>query len=107
MLDAATLEAITQEARQAFLEEDAPLCLNLLIEGLPKLEVALQTDQSTEYCRPIYKNLGRAAHSLKGGAGMAVMPTLNQLCHKMEDLFEALEQGRVEDRLMINQSNWK
>jgi type IV pili sensor histidine kinase/response regulator len=99
MLDAATLEAITQEARQAFLEEDAPLCLTLLIEGLPKLELALQTDQSTEYCQPIYKNLGRAAHSLKGGAGMAVMPTLNQLCHKMEDLFEALEQGRVEDNI--------
>ena len=55
MLDAATLEAITQEARQAFLEEDAPLCLTLLIEGLPKLELALQTDQSTEYCQPIYK----------------------------------------------------
>ena len=30
MLDAATLEAITQEARQAFLEEDAPECLTLL-----------------------------------------------------------------------------
>ena len=27
------------------------------------------------------------------------MPTLNQLCHRMEDLFEALEQGRVEDHL--------
>ncbi len=93
MLDAATLEAITQEARQAFLEEDAPECLNLLIEGLPKLELALQTDQSTEYCQPIYKDLGRAAHSLKGGAGMAVMPTLNQLCHKMEDLFEAQNRG--------------
>jgi type IV pili sensor histidine kinase/response regulator len=99
MLDAATLEAITQEARAAFLEEDAPLCLTLLIEGLPKLELAIATDQSTEYCQPIYKNLGRAAHSLKGGAGMAVMPTLNQLCHKMEDLFEALEQGRVEDNI--------
>lgn len=97
MLDAATLEAITQEARAAFLEEDAPLCLTLLMEGLPKLEIAIATNQSTEYCQPIYKNLGRAAHSLKGGAGMAVMPTLNQLCHKMEDLFEALEQGRVED----------
>ena len=99
MLDAATLEAITQEARTAFLEEDAPLCLTLLLEGLPKLEIAIATDQSIEYCQPIYKNLGRAAHSLKGGAGMAVMPTLNQLCHKMEDLFEALEQGRVEDNI--------
>jgi type IV pili sensor histidine kinase/response regulator len=99
MLDAATLEAITQEARTAFLEEDAPLCLTLLLEGLPKLEIAIATDQSTEYCQPIYKNLGRAAHSLKGGAGMAVMPTLNQLCHRMEDLFEALEQGRVEDNI--------
>ncbi len=99
MLNAATLEAITQEARQVFLEEEAPLCLNLLIEGLPQLEIALQTSQSNEHCQPIYKNLGRAAHSLKGGSGMAVMPTLNQLCHRMEDLFEALERGRVEDQV--------
>ncbi len=97
MLDAATLEAITQEARQAFLDEDAPECLSLLTDGLKQLEGALQTAQSPEALQPIYKNLGRAAHSLKGGAGMAVMPTLNQLCHRMEDLFEALEKGRVED----------
>lgn len=97
MLDAATLEAITQEARQAFLDEDAPECLSLLTDGLKQLESAFQTPQSPEVLQPIYKNLGRAAHSLKGGAGMAVMPTLNQLCHRMEDLFEALERGRIED----------
>ena len=96
MLDAATLEAITQEARQAFLDEDAPECLSLLTTGLQQLEGAL-LNASSATLKPIYKDLGRAAHSLKGGAGMAALPTLQQLCHGMEDLFDFLEKGQVED----------
>jgi type IV pili sensor histidine kinase/response regulator len=96
MLDAATLEAITQEARQAFLDEDAPECLSLLTTGLQQLEGAL-LNASAGTLRLIYKDLSRAAHSLKGGAGMAALPTLQQLCHGMEDLFDALEKGQGSD----------
>ncbi|MEB3192271.1 MAG: hybrid sensor histidine kinase/response regulator [Snowella sp.] len=96
MLDAATLEAITQEARQAFLDEDAPECLSLLTTGLQQLEGAL-LNASAATLKPIYKDLGRAAHSLKGGAGMAALPTLQQLCHSMEDLFDTLEKGQGSD----------
>ncbi|MFN5513529.1 MAG: Hpt domain-containing protein, partial [Cyanobacteriota bacterium] len=95
MLDAATLEAITQEARQAFLDEDAPECLQMLTEGFQELEGVLSQNPSKTVLQPIFKTMGRAAHSLKGGAGMAGLTQLNRLCHRMEDLFEALEGGKV------------
>ncbi len=97
MLDAAMLAAITQEARQAFLDEDAPECLAMLTQGFGQLEQAMASQTTTADQKPIFKNMGRAAHSLKGGAGMAELPSLNRLCHKMEDLFEALELGRIDD----------
>jgi type IV pili sensor histidine kinase/response regulator len=95
MLDAATLEAITQEARQAFLDEDAPECLEMLAGGFQELESLLPQRPAESVLRPIFKTMGRAAHSLKGGAGMAGLGKLNVLCHRMEDLFEALELGQI------------
>ncbi len=85
-LDPAVLESITQEARQCFLEEDAPGYLNVLQQGLAQL---------AEDRGPDYIALMRAAHSIKGGAGVAQMPALSQLAHKLEDLLEAWNHDRI------------
>lgn len=100
MFDAATLEAITAEARQAFLEEDAPECLEQLTVGFQSLEKVLGSSGNKQQRQKLIQDMGRAAHSLKGGAGMSALTPLQTLCHRLEDLFEALEQGRVEDKAM-------
>lgn len=100
MFDAATLAAITAEARQAFLEEDAPECLAQLTVGFQSLERVLGPAGDSQQRQKLIQDMGRAAHSLKGGAGMSALTPLQTLCHRLEDLFEALEQGRVEDKSM-------
>lgn len=40
MLDAASLEAIAQEARSCFLNEDAPEYMEMLVNGLEELTTA-------------------------------------------------------------------
>ena len=95
MLDAASLEAITLEARQCFLTEDAPDYLLLLHQGIESL-----TQAKKEKLTPaanIYQNLIRAAHSLKGGAGIAQLPQLQQLAHRLEDLLQAMAGGQIAD----------
>ncbi len=79
--DPALLESITQEARQCFLEEDAPGYLHALNQGVQQILSAQQPD---------YKAMMRAAHSIKGGAGVAQLPELSKLAHKLEDLLECL-----------------
>ena len=83
-LDPNVLASITQEARQCFLDEDAPEYLQTLIEGLQERDQA-----------PDFISLLRAAHSLKGGAGLAGIPSLQELAHKLEDVLTSLEQGEV------------
>ncbi len=97
MLDANSLAEIALEARNCFLEEDAPEFLQILTEGIANLKQILTESKNPSNLHDLYKELGRAAHSIKGGAGMAEMPLVSKLAHKMEDLFEALQQDRVED----------
>ncbi|MGK7874995.1 MAG: response regulator [Xenococcaceae cyanobacterium] len=85
-LDAATLALITQEARQCFLDEDAPEYLQILEGGLQNRNGSAD-----------FTSLLRAAHSLKGGAGLAQLPSLRELSHKLEDLLQALEKEQVPD----------
>lgn len=87
MIEPAFLDAIAQEVRQCFLEEDAPTYLEVLQTGL---------QQSQELVD--YPSLRRAAHSLKGGAGLVQIPNLSELAHKLEDLLQALEQQQVTDK---------
>jgi chemotaxis protein histidine kinase CheA/ActR/RegA family two-component response regulator len=87
-LNPAILESITQEARQCFLEEDAPGYLDVLQIGI---------EQIARNKPPNYKALMRAAHSIKGGAGVAQMPELSGLAHQLEDLLEAGQQHRITD----------
>lgn len=83
-LDEATIAAMIQEARQCFLEEDAPEDLKTLQEGVK------QGQNCTDF-----KSLLRAAHSLKGGAGIAQLSSLGELAHQLEDVLEALYQGET------------
>ena len=94
MLDAASLESINQEARSCFLYEDAPEYLAAFENRLQQL--MLDTSPSPAG-QEVYNSLMRTAHSLKGGAGIAQLPHLQSLSHKMEDLLEALSSGRVQD----------
>lgn len=84
-LDPAILAAITAEARQCFLDEDAPEYLQMLEQGVGDRD------------RPDFKALLRAAHSLKGGAGLASLSSLQQLAHKLEDVLVGLQQGTIDE----------
>ncbi|WP_017295040.1 response regulator [Geminocystis herdmanii] len=97
MLDAVSLAAIAEEARICFLEEDAPEYLETLTKGIDDLKQSFQVSKKSDKITFLYKELGRAAHSIKGGAGMAEMPVVSKLAHKVEDIFEALQQDRISD----------
>ncbi|MGD1902907.1 MAG: response regulator [Geitlerinemataceae cyanobacterium] len=88
LLDPSVLAEIAREAQQCFLEEDAPEYLSMLRQGLRRIERGETPD---------YKTLMRAAHSIKGGAGIAQMPKLSGLAHSIEDLLEAWNAERIED----------
>lgn len=90
-LNAANLDAILQESRACFLTEDAPDYLAMLEVGLPGLRAL----DSTGNIQIEYSSLMRAAHSIKGGAGLAELPTLSHLAHQLEDLLEGLHYGRI------------
>ncbi|MBW4636765.1 MAG: hybrid sensor histidine kinase/response regulator [Gloeocapsa sp. UFS-A4-WI-NPMV-4B04] len=92
VLDAASLEAIIQEIRTCFLYEDAPDHLAVLKQGIRQLR------SNSVHSQAEYDALMRAAHSLKGSSGLAQLSTLSRLAHKLEDLLEALHQGRVQQR---------
>jgi chemotaxis protein histidine kinase CheA/ActR/RegA family two-component response regulator len=82
-LDPAILAAITAEARQCFLDEDAPEYLQMLEQGLQ------------DRANPDFTALLRAAHSLKGGAGLASLTSLQQLAHKLEDVLVGLQEQKI------------
>jgi chemotaxis protein histidine kinase CheA/ActR/RegA family two-component response regulator len=82
-LDPAILAAITAEARQCFLDEDAPEYLEMLRTGIE------------DRANPDFNGLLRAAHSLKGGAGLACLTSLQKLSHKLEDVLVALQQSQI------------
>jgi chemotaxis protein histidine kinase CheA/ActR/RegA family two-component response regulator len=82
-LDPAILAAITAEARQCFLDEDAPEYLQMLEQGLQ------------DRANPDFTALLRAAHSLKGGAGLASLTSLQQLAHKLEDVLVGIQEQQI------------
>ena len=92
VLDAASLESIIQEIRTCFLYEDAPDHLAVLEQGIRQLR------SNSVHSQAEYDALMRAAHSLKGSSGLAQLSTLSRLAHKLEDLLEALHQGRVQQQ---------
>ena len=91
-LNALDLDAISQDARDCFLYEDAPEQVALLEAEAHNLHLG-----ETDRLQANYTDLIRAAHSLKGGAGLAQLPVISQLAHRLEDLLEALQEQRVLD----------
>ena len=85
-LDPQILAAITAEARQCFLDEDAPEYLQALQLGVK------QNPQSVDFTPML-----RAAHSIKGGAGLAGLSGLQELAHKLEDVMEAIQKAQIDD----------
>lgn len=83
------LEAITRESRTLFLNEEAPEHLAVLEEGVEQLQAGEDFSDRQE----LHSALIRAAHSLKGGAGMAQLPALGKLAHILEDLLIYLFQS--------------
>ncbi len=79
-LDEITLAEMRQEARQCFLDEDAPEYLSVL-----------KTEMAKGYKNANFTELLRAAHSLKGGAGIAHLSSIMQLSHSFEDILEILQ----------------
>ncbi|MBW4577832.1 MAG: hybrid sensor histidine kinase/response regulator [Aphanothece sp. CMT-3BRIN-NPC111] len=90
-LTAANLDAILQEARACFLYEDAPDYLAMFEQGMQQL----LSGNTAINVQAEYTTLMRATHSLKGGAGLAELHILSKLAHKLEDLLQALHEGRV------------
>lgn len=85
-LDPEILAAITAEARQCFLDEDAPEYLQMLEEGIQ--------DPSN----PDFTALLRAAHSLKGGAGLASLTSLQHLAHRLEDVLVGIQGKQITEQ---------
>ena len=85
-LDPEILAAITAEARQCFLDEDAPEYLQMLEEGIKDPD------------SPDFTALLRAAHSLKGGAGLASLTSLQHLAHRLEDVLVGIQEGQIAER---------
>lgn len=78
MLDAASLKAIALEARHCFLLEDAPDFVELFHQSMGLLQAELQQPAGHDQAK-LYQDLVRAAHSIKGGAGIAELSTLHNL----------------------------
>ncbi|MGK7884248.1 MAG: response regulator [Crocosphaera sp.] len=79
-LDEITIAQMTQEARQCFLDEDAPEYLSVL-----------ETEIDKGYENADFTELLRAAHSLKGGAGIAQLSSIMDLSHSFEDILAILQ----------------
>lgn len=91
-LDEVTLAAMTQEARQCFLDEDAPNYLQILENEIK------QGCQQADFTQIL-----RASHSLKGGAGIADIHSVRALAHYLEDVIDVIQkQPNCDD-----QRGWK
>ena len=92
-LDEITLAEMTKEARQCFLDEDAPeyICV-------------LNTEIEKGYENANFTELLRAAHSLKGGAGIAQLFSIMELSHSFEDILaiiQKLPNSRTEEAWVL------
>lgn len=91
-LDSPAIANINPEARHCFLHEEAPECLLALEQGIQCLSSKAATQENLSAAFP---DLIRAAHTLKGGAGIVGLQQLSHLAHYLEELLIALNDGRV------------
>ena len=78
-----------RESLELFLAESGDY-LELLNAELLKLEKTENRESETESIN----NMFRAAHSIKGMSGMMGYVKINRLTHKMENLMDAIRQGK-------------
>lgn len=94
MMSQVDLDAIEQEVRLCFIQEDAPEHIATLERGILLLNQAggrLPTDEFPQE----WNAMMRSAHTLKGGAALSQLQELSQLAHLVEDLLQALGDRRV------------
>ncbi|APB32549.1 cheA signal transduction histidine kinase [Gloeomargarita lithophora Alchichica-D10] len=72
---------ILREVRQCFLTEDAPAYITTLVQGIGRQRRGQAVDMAA---------LMRAAHSIKGGAGLSQLMDISHLAHQLEDLLQTL-----------------
>ncbi|MEN9218156.1 MAG: Hpt domain-containing protein, partial [Gloeomargarita sp. DG_2_bins_126] len=75
---------ILREVRQYFLREDVPEYITTLVQGIRRQRQGQPVDMTA---------LMRAAHSIKGGAGLSQLMDISHLAHRLEDLLQALSQS--------------
>lgn len=78
-----------RERIMGYFIEETTEHLNTIEQGLQNLSSAVQ-DPS------VLAELFRAAHSVKGGAGMLELAAIQQIAHKLEDEFKVLQDVQVE-----------
>lgn len=78
--DSEFLETFTAEAEER---------LQALSEGLLKLEQSSHDEE-------LLKRMFREAHTLKGSAGMMGLPAINEIAHRIEDIFSSLQKGQLQ-----------
>ncbi|MEN9215866.1 MAG: response regulator [Gloeomargarita sp. HHBFW_bins_162] len=72
---------ILREVRQCFLREDVPGYITELVQGIHRQRQGQKVDMTA---------MMRAAHSIKGGAGLCQLMDISHLAHQLEDLLQAL-----------------
>ncbi len=78
-----------RERIMGYFIEEATEHLDTIEQGLQNLPIAVQDPE-------VLAELFRAAHSVKGGAGMLELSAIQQIAHKLEDEFKRLQDVRVE-----------
>jgi two-component system, chemotaxis family, sensor kinase CheA len=80
---------IMAQVLAAFREEQTEHC-----QAAGELLLELERDPDHPQRQELLARLFREAHSLKGGARAAGQPAIEQIAHRVEDLFSAVRQGR-------------
>lgn len=105
-------ESSLSELEQADIEEqEDDLILDIFLEEAEEITEAIESivqkwEKTPEDLLPVAE-LQRELHTLKGGARMAELPEVADLCHELETLYERLNDGVIElseDTLPLAQS---
>ena len=78
-----------QQRIMGYFIEEAKDHLNTIEQGLLKLQVTIQDGEKAN-------ELFRAAHSVKGGAAMLGLESIQRTAHRMEDYFKILKESPIQ-----------
>ena len=89
-----------EQITETFEEEPQQNILQLFLEeGFELIESSARAMEQwlrdTSNLKPV-NELQRFLHTLKGGARMAELPELDELCHSLEDIYSSITQGKCE-----------